>query len=96
MALGTISAASASTSWQDNHPRRAEVINRVHKQNMRITQEHHEGRLTVRQAMLLRAHDRTVFHQEQRDARFHDGHITKMQQHRLNRELNKNSRKIGR
>lgn len=96
LTFGTAAAASASTGWQDTHPRRTEVMHRVHKQDMRITKERHEGEIGPRQAMLLKAHDHAVVRQEQRDARLHGGHITKVEQRHFNHALNKNSRKIGR
>ena len=95
IAFGSATAASANTNWEQNHPRRTEVMGRVHEQNLRITKERREGELTRHQAMAMRGHDRMVLRQEQRDAHFHGGAITKGEQHHLNKELNRNSRRIG-
>ena len=81
--------------WDRHHPRRDEVMDRVHDQDHRINCERREGELTGRQAFELRGHDRAVFHQEQRDARFNGGYITKGEQQHFNHELNRNGARIG-
>lgn len=93
LAFGTATAASAHEGFY--HPRRHEVIQRVHDQNLRITHERREGELTRHQAMMMRAHDRVVLRQEHHDFRTNGGYITKGEQHHFNKELNRNSRRIG-
>jgi len=93
--LGLASSASAETRWEHNHPRRDEVVDRLHNQNARITQERREGELTYGQAHRLRSEDRTIFRQEQFDARLNGGHITRGEQHALNQEENVVSHQIG-
>ncbi len=96
MALAGASGASATTTWQAHHPRRAEVNARLIRQNHRITAERHAGVLTKGQAHDLRTQDRGIRGQERFDASHHNSHITKAQKRQLNREENRVSREIGR
>ena len=96
MAGSAVTAASADTTWQANHPRREEVNQRLQNQNARIHQERREGELNARQAHRLHMADRHIRRQERRFARHDGGHITRGEQHRLNREENKVSGQIGR
>lgn len=93
LAFGTATAASANEGFA--HPRRHEVVDRAHDQNLRITHERREGELTRHQAMMMRAHDHVVLRQERHYAHANGGYITKGEQHHLNKELNRNSRRIG-
>jgi hypothetical protein len=95
MAGSAVTAASADTPWQASHPRREEVNGRLQNQNQRIHQERREGELNARQAHRLHLADRRIRHQERRFARHDGGHITRAEQHRLNREENKVSGRIG-
>ena len=90
------SGASAETRWQSHHPRRVEVNHRLANQNHRITHEVRDGQISRRQAHDLRAEDRGIRGQERFDASHHGGHLTRAEQHRLNREENGISRQIGR
>lgn len=100
--MGLVLAGSAATSafadtpWQANHPRRVEVNHRLAEQYRRIHEERREGELTARQAHRLHVADRHIRRQERRFARHDGGHVTRAEQHRLNREENKVSRQIGR
>jgi hypothetical protein len=96
VALAGATSASAVTRWQAHHPRRAEVNARLARQNHRITVERREGELTRGQAQDLRAQDRGIRGQERFDASHDNGHITKAEQHQLNREENGVSNEIGR
>ena len=96
LVLGFAGSASAETAWERNHPRRDEVIDRLQHQNHRIREERREGELTAGQAYWLHREDRAIFRQEQFDARWHHGHITKREQRRLNGEENRVSHQIGR
>ncbi len=89
-------SAFADTPWQANHPRREEVNQRLANQNHRIREERRHGELSARQAHRLHAEDRSIRRQERRLARHDGGHITRAEQHRLNREENKVSGQIGR
>jgi hypothetical protein len=94
--LGSIGSASAETQWQYQHPRRTEVIDRLHNQFRRINAEQATGQISARQAYFLRREDRHLFREEQRDAYFNGGHITRGEQHALNRQENAVSGQIGR
>ena len=96
IAVGTIGSASAETRWERMHPRRDEVVDRLHNQSMRIRDERREGELTARRAHYLHAQDRAIFRQEQFEARLNGGHISKAEQHALNQEENSVSGGIGR
>jgi hypothetical protein len=96
LTCGAVTGASADTRWQANHPRREEVNQRLHNQNLRIRDERRDGELTARQAHRLHAEDRGIRRQERRFARHDGGHITRAEQRRLNHEENKVSGQIGR
>jgi hypothetical protein len=96
LSFGTIASASADTIWQTNHPRREEVNNRLNNQNRRINHERAEGEISANQARTMHNEDRMVRTQERFDARFNDGHITKVEQRALNQDENGISRQIGR
>jgi hypothetical protein len=93
---GTAAAsASAESRWQADHPRRAEVNHRLHNQAVRIKAERRAGEISAAKAHRLRVADRHVLRQERRDAAMHGGHISRAEQHRLNREQNRISGRIG-
>ena len=87
--------ALAATPFQGDHPRRAEVNHRVVNQIQRIEVARHEGLISKRKAMLLRLEERRVLRRERFDARHHGGHITKVEQHRLNRTETRIGHRIG-
>jgi hypothetical protein len=90
-----VTAASAETPWQANHPARVEVNHRLANQAARISAERRAGEISARKAHRLRVADRHILRQERRMARMHGGHLTRAQVHRLNREENKVSGRIG-
>ena len=96
LAGSAATGASAETRWQADHPRRVEVNHRLKTQAVRIREERREGELSARKAHRLNIADRHIVRQERRMASMHRGHLTRAQQHRLNREENKTSRQIGR
>ena len=87
--------AMADTPWQARHPRREEVNNRLANQHARIHQEVREGELSHGQAARLHRTDHRIRMQERHMAARHDGHITRREQARINREENHVSRRIG-
>jgi hypothetical protein len=89
---GAVSAASADPL---THPRRAEVSARLERQNDRVDRARFEGRISGGEAWRMHRADYRVRRQEVRFARFHRGHISRFEQHRLNREENRISRHIG-
>lgn len=87
--------AMADTPWQAHHPRREQVNNRLGNQNARIHEEVKEGEMSHAKAARLHRADHRIRMQERRMAARNDGHITKREQHRLNREENRVSHRIG-
>jgi len=83
-------------SFAKNHPRRAEVNQRLNNQDLRIDHIVKDGGMSPREAHNLHRDDRQIRHEERRMASRHDGHITKREQNRLNRQENHVSRKIHR
>jgi len=92
---GTAGLANAET-WNQAHPRRAEVNARLNNQNHRINQERREGEITAGQARALHAQDHFIRREERFMARQNGGHITRSEQRSLNQQENAVSREIGR
>jgi hypothetical protein len=92
---GTAELANAET-WNDAHPRRAQVNGRLANQNARINDERREGGITAGQARALHAQDRFIRREERFEARQNGGHITRSEQRSLNQQENAVSREIGR
>lgn len=82
--------------FERHHPRRDQVLDRVQRQDHRITHRVREGELDHRQAYALRRHDAWIAMRERRMAYRHGGYITRHQQARLNRHLDRNGWRIGR
>jgi hypothetical protein len=96
LTLGTsVSSASAETFWQFNHPRRAEVNDRLGFQNYRINQGVADGRITPYQAQQLHGEDYAIRSEERAMAGINGGYITPAQQRALNQQENVVSRRIG-
>jgi hypothetical protein len=93
LASGTFSPSYAGGYWGAKHPRRAEVLGRDNRLNQRIMAN--RGNLDGHYRQLMRE-DRSIRAQEQADARFNGGYITKGEQHQLNREENRLNRQIQR
>lgn len=87
--------ASAATPWQKDHPRRAEVNQRLAHQDARIHNEVKSGEISRPQAAALHAEDRQVRTEERAMASQHNGHITRAEKHALNQQENGVSRDIG-
>ncbi len=92
---GTTGLANAET-WNQAHPRRAEVNARLNNQNHRINRELREGEITPGQARALHAQDHLIRSEERFMAGQNGGHITRGEQRLLNRQENGVSREIGR
>jgi hypothetical protein len=95
-ALGLlITAVSPSYAgrFQQNHPRRAEVMQRDNGTRNTINQD--RGQLNGHYKQLSHE-DNRIRRQQQRDARRNDGHITKGEQNHLNREENRMDNQINR
>ncbi len=96
VALGGVSAASAETTWEHNHPRRDQVNDRLAHQNARIQDERREGEISGREAHRLHMADHRIRMSERRFAAHHGGHISPAEQARLNARENAVSNRIGR
>ena len=83
-------------NFAKNHPRRAEVNQRLNNQDHRINHEVRDGDMSRRQANHLHQRDHQIRREERRMASRHDGHITKREQNRLNHQENHVSRRIHR
>jgi len=96
-ALGAfvVSGAASAETWNQAHPRRAEVNHRLANQNLRINQERREGEISGAQARSLHREDRFVRSEERFMASQHNGHITRAEQRALNQQENGISRQIG-
>jgi len=94
-AAGVATSAVADTTWQENHPRREQVNNRLANQNARIHDQVKEGELTKAQAARLHKDDRQIRKEERAMASQNGGHITKLEQKTLNQQENRVSKKIG-
>jgi len=85
-------AASAETPFQATHPRRAEVNQRLANIDHKVMVARSERRIGPQKAKLIRAEARVIRAEarvirarERLDARRHGGHITKVEQRKLNR-----------
>ncbi len=77
-----------------DHPRVNEVNQRLDDQQARINQGVAKGTMTEKQAARDEAHDANIAKRESVDEAKHGGHLTKGEQNRLNKSLNKNSKRI--
>ncbi|OXI39775.1 hypothetical protein [Burkholderia aenigmatica] len=87
--------AFADTPWQQAHPRREEVNQRLANQNRRIHHEVKEGEMSHAQAARLHRDDRKIRQEEQDMAGQDRSHITKSEKHVLNQQENAVSHQIG-
>ena len=92
---GVATAALADTKWEQNHPRREQVNNRLANQNQRIKTEVAEGEMSKGEAAKLHKDDRQIRGEERAMASQNNGHITKQEQKALNQQENAVSRQIG-
>ena len=89
------SVFAQNTNWQKDHPRRAEVNQRLNNQDKRINRERKEGEITKAQAQKLHKEDRQIRREERSMASQNGGHITKQEQKTLNQQENAVSKQIG-
>ena len=95
LATGFTASAFAETRWEQTHPRRDQVNDRLENQYRRINHEYREGELTRGQAAYLHREDRQVRAEERMMASQNGGHITRLEQRTLNQQENRISRQIG-
>lgn len=93
---GTAFAQTAASVPDPGHPRVNEVQQRIDNQQNRVDRGISDGQIDAKQA----AHDDAKLGREQnslnQDEAKHGGHITKAEQHNLNKRLNKGSKQIHR
>jgi hypothetical protein len=82
------------TTWQKDHPRRAEVNQRLRNQNNRIHQDVKDGTMSKSQAAAIHQQDHQVRQEERDMASQNNGHITKSEQKVLNQQENGISKEI--
>ena len=87
LGLASITGASAAT-WDQTHPRRAEVNHRLTDQDRRINHDLRSGKITPRQAAMLHREDHMVRKDERFDARFDRSHLTHADQRSMNQDEN--------
>jgi hypothetical protein len=103
--LGTVGAAvfaasisagaMAETRWQQNHPRRVEVNQRLGNLNARIHEERREGAISGAQAAAMHGEVHQIRQEERGMAAANGSHITRPEQHSLNQQENAVSAQIG-
>lgn len=94
-AVASSGALAADTKSEKNHPRRDQVNDRLHHQNVRIKDEVKEGDMTRAQARKLHRKDRQIRREERAMASQNGGHISKSEQKVLNQQENTVSKQIG-
>jgi hypothetical protein len=93
MATGPV---MAQTNDVPGHPRVNEVNNRLDNQQNRIDNGLKNGTMSQAQANRDETRDANIARRESVDEAKHDGHLTKQEQHNLNKSENHNSRDIYR
>lgn len=89
-----VGTASAQTTWQNTHPRRAQVNHRLANQNRRIHNDVKNGTMTPAQAAQVHQEDHQVRQEERAMASQDGGHITRAEQGVLNGQENAISHQI--
>jgi hypothetical protein len=95
VAAASFAQAPAQTQFDQTHPRRAEVNQRLAKQDRRIHREVKEGEMTKARADRLHRQHRRIRREERLMASQNGGHITRQEQHTLNQQENKVSTRIA-
>jgi hypothetical protein len=94
IALCVSASAFAQTATDPASPRVNEVDQRLQNQQNRVNAGVASGQISAAQAAKDSTRDSKIAAQVSRDEAKHNGHITKREQRRLNKELNKNSKRI--
>ena len=89
---GTASAAQGR--WRKNHPRQAQALQRTRRQQRNANRLYKKGKISKRQRNNIVRNDRRIRREDRRMARRNGGYITKGQQHALNRQENRNLRRM--
>lgn len=102
MFVGAAAAQTQNTSGagpgvdDPGHPRVNEVNGREQNQQDRIANGVKNGSMTPGQAAHVEGQEQHIENQEKRDMAAHNGHLTKAEQNKLNREQNRTSKEIYR
>lgn len=98
LSLGMVgsSAVAQETPFDATHPRRAQVNERLERQNARIEHKVATGKMSKAKAAKLHQEDRQIRAEEKAMASQNGGHITKQEQKALNQQENKVSKQIER
>jgi len=88
------SVAMADDPKVPDHPRVNEVNQRLDNQQNRIQNGVASGKLNAKQAARDEKQDSNIAQRESADEAKHNGHLTKGEQHRLNKSENHDSRRI--
>lgn len=83
---GFAMTAGAQSTWDKEHPRRAEVNNRLSNQKRAIHNDVKNGTMTKQQAGALHRDDAQIRQEERDMASQNNGHITKSEQRTLNQQ----------
>ena len=96
LVIGAAMASGSVLAQTDvpGHPRVNEVNNRLENQQDRIQNGVKNGTMTQAQVARDETHDANIARRESADEAKHNGHLTKQEQHNLNRAENRNSRHI--
>jgi biopolymer transport protein ExbB/TolQ len=92
--LAFASAASFASTWQEHHPRRAQVNHRIEHQKNEIKKEVASGEMSKSEAKTLLKKERAIRLEQKAMAAQHNGHITKQEQILLNKQLNATKKEI--
>ncbi|HEY2650148.1 MAG TPA: hypothetical protein VGI38_13200 [Puia sp.] len=92
--LGIANVSMAQEGFAKNHPRRAEVNQRLKNQDHRINHKMRKGDISKRQAYRMHRRDHQIHKEERRMAYRQGGHISRHEQYRLNRQENRMNRRI--
>jgi hypothetical protein len=92
--LGIANVSLAQDGFAKNHPRQAEVNERLKNQHHRINRKMKRGDIGKRQAYRMHRRDHRIRQEERRMAYRHGGHISKHEQYRLNRQENRVNHRI--
>ena len=83
-------------AFSKNHPRRADVNQRLHELDRRIKNKEENREMSKRLAYNLNHKSHQIQKEERRMASHHGGHLTKREQNHLNHQENHLSRRIHR
>ena len=95
-AVLSIGSVARAQTFDQDQPRRAEVVKRLDNEDARIRAGRTEGELSRRQGNQLRKEDRAIRAEERADAALNHGRVTKGEQRQLNKQENELSRQIHR